>query len=104
MAVFEDVTAERIAKNQATFRDANEQIEKAAEEHGVPRPPFICECADPRCTELVELDLPTYEAIRSNPTHFFVVPGHEGASGRHGEVIREAATTRSWRRSARPAM
>jgi hypothetical protein len=46
-APFDDLTARRIAENEATFRHANEQIEDAAVDHRVRRPPFICECADP---------------------------------------------------------
>ena len=48
---------ERIAKNDAKFREANERISAAAEEHAVEgmRIPFICECADPTCMEIVRL-------------------------------------------------
>src|SRR5205823_14851784 len=46
--------AERIARNDATFRQANEEIERAAEPLGIEPIPFLCECADERCTEIVK--------------------------------------------------
>ena len=58
---------ERIARNQATFRAANERIGAAAGVYDVATPvPFICECADPICTEVVLLELDQYEEIRSD--------------------------------------
>ena len=38
---------------------------------------FVCECADIECIERIELSLQQYEAVRDEPTHFFVKPGHE---------------------------
>jgi len=74
-----DVIAQRVARNQATFRSANEQIEAAAEEIGtdLPRIPFICECPDIACTQTVRLPRGDYEAVRTDSTHFLVKPGHE---------------------------
>ena len=58
---------EWIARNQATFRAANERIGAAAGVYDVATPvPFICECADPTCTEVVLLELDQYEEIRSD--------------------------------------
>ena len=54
----ERLMEERIARNQATFREANERIGAAAGVYDVATPvPFICECADPACTEVVRLEL-----------------------------------------------
>jgi hypothetical protein len=72
-----DPTAERVARNNATFRDANERIEAAAADASLDLVPFICECTDERCTEIVPLSLLEYERIRADPTHFLYVPGHE---------------------------
>ena len=70
--------AERIARNDATFREANETIATAARRFGNgERAPFICECADPACREVLRLTLAEYEALRASPTHFAVVPGHD---------------------------
>lgn len=38
---------------------------------------FACECADMRCVEPVRLTIAEYEEIRSDPSRFFVRPGHE---------------------------
>jgi hypothetical protein len=38
---------------------------------------FLCECADPGCRKHVGLTRPEYEAVRADPMHFAVVPGHE---------------------------
>jgi hypothetical protein len=37
----------------------------------------VCECGDASCSEQIELDLPTYERIRAEPTLFIVRRGHE---------------------------
>jgi hypothetical protein len=69
---------ELAAGNEATFRDANERIKSTAlqvEAKGMI--PFLCECGERRCTELVRLTLEEYEQIRAEPLRFFVVPGHE---------------------------
>ncbi len=76
-----DKTAEVIARNDAIFRDANERIEAFAEaveakEHGPL--PFLCECADLTCTEIITLTGSEYEALRRDPRRFATVPGHEG--------------------------
>jgi hypothetical protein len=81
--------AERVARNDATFRVANEKIRAAAEilATTVERVPFICECAEERCVEVVRLDLDEYGEIRSNPRWFLNVPGHEAAARGWGEVV-----------------
>lgn len=67
----------RLGKNQALFRSVNEEIENIAEEQTAPGPlSFLCECADPACGAYIELPYGEYEAIRQNPTHFFVLPDH----------------------------
>ena len=74
-----DVTAERVARNQSTFRAANERIERRAEELTVDRDaiPFICECPEPTCRAIAKLSLVEYETIRSRGDYFFAAPGHE---------------------------
>ena len=73
--------AEAIARNDATFRAANERVNDFASGLDVVEDtplPFLCECADVRCTEIVRLTAAEYEAIRREPTRFATVPGHEG--------------------------
>jgi hypothetical protein len=76
-------TAERVARNDVIFREANEGIQSAAREYSIDGSlPFICECPVPTCHEIVRLDLAAYEAIRAVPTHFLNAPGHyEAAEG-----------------------
>jgi hypothetical protein len=72
--------AERFARNEALFREVNERVLEVNKEFeavdGLLN--FICECGRVDCTEPVRLTLNEYEAVRSYPTHFVVVPGHEG--------------------------
>jgi hypothetical protein len=49
--------------------------------------PFICECADERCTEIVRLSLDGYEDVRSHPRRFFNAPGHEALSVGAGAAV-----------------
>jgi hypothetical protein len=75
-----DATAEKIARNNSTFRDANEGIEAAAVDHRFDRQqqiPFICECSDLRCTEIIILTLEEYEQVRGNERRFVHAVGHE---------------------------
>jgi hypothetical protein len=60
---------------QSLLRDVNERI--AEDVYGRSLRPFLCECADPRCTEQLELTRREYEAIRKLPTRFVTLPGHE---------------------------
>ena len=81
----EGMAVERIARNDAIFREANEGIGEAAEEHHADmRIPFICECADPGCREIISLTQDEYRQIRSDPRHFVNVAGHEASA--HGWV------------------
>jgi hypothetical protein len=73
---------ERIARNDSTFRDANEKIAAAAGKYElVEKVPFICECATESCTVIVNLSLGEYEEVRSVATLFFVAPGHQASEG-----------------------
>jgi hypothetical protein len=82
------VEADQVARNDAIYRAANERIEAAAEEYAVAGPiPFICECADATCTNIVLLTLTQYERIRAHPTHFLNLPGHELPAKEHVDVV-----------------
>ena len=81
---------ERIARNNATFRDANEHIGAAAGAYGIDSPvPFICECADGRCSEIVRLTLEQYEEVRADSRHFLNVPGHQDVAEGAAEIVAE---------------
>lgn len=68
---------ERLALNEALFRDVNERIAESADRFGADQTEFVCECADPNCTERVRVTLAEYERVRSNPTTFILAPGHD---------------------------
>ena len=75
------------------LREANERINTAAGVYDVDMPvPFICECADPTCSEVVRLELSEYEEIRADPRHFLNVPGHQAAAGEAAVVVKELDT------------
>ena len=84
----DQLTEERIARNQATFRDANQRIVGAAGDIGVDPAsvPFICECARESCTDVLLIELPEYEAVRRNPRRFLHAPGHEDDTGKVVQV------------------
>jgi hypothetical protein len=83
-----DPTAERVARNDAIFREANESISGAAREYGVEtRVPFICECADPACTMIVQVELRDYERIRAHARWFLNAPGHYPAAQGYADVV-----------------
>ena len=82
------VTQERVARNDALFREANEGIQQAATTYDVlEQIPFICECADENCRELLVLSMDEYEEIRGNPRHFLNAPGHVRAGQGAAEVV-----------------
>ena len=59
---------ERIAKNEVSARDLNERF-------GIRR--FVCECGDPHCTDVLQLPLEIYQAVRADARRFIVAPEHE---------------------------
>ena len=67
----------RLAKNQSLFRAVNDRIDYMARAQSAVLPlRVLCECADPGCDAHVELTQGEYEAVRQNPTQFFVLPAH----------------------------
>ncbi len=67
----------RSAANESIFREINEAIERGqwpGEEDGAVG--FRCECAQLGCSQLVELTIAEYEAVRAHPRRFLVSPGH----------------------------
>jgi hypothetical protein len=72
---------ERVARNQATTRDINEDIEKTYLEEG-PSPTgvghvrVLCECGRDDCDRLLAITLGEYEAVRADPRRFAVTASH----------------------------
>jgi hypothetical protein len=85
-----DRTAERVARNDAAFREANEQISERAAAYGVDGLlPFICECAEESCTEIVRLTAGEYERVRADGALFLNAHGHVAAAQQHARVVEE---------------
>jgi hypothetical protein len=84
----DQLTVERVARNQSTFRDANERIIAAAGEIGVDARavPFICECAESACTQVLLIDLADYTSVRRHPRRFLHAVGHSDDVGTVVEV------------------
>jgi hypothetical protein len=82
--------AEKAAANESTFRGANERLEQKAAElsFGEEPSPYLCECEDRGCTQVILLARHEYEAIRAHPRTFVVLPGHESGDER---MIEEGA-------------
>jgi hypothetical protein len=69
---------ESIGNAQVALRNTNETIQASADRLTlVLNIPFICECPDPNCSEIVNLSFETYDAIRQSPRQFFNISGHE---------------------------
>ena len=102
--------AERKALNQGTFRRANEALNRGAREllgaDDESFVPFLCECPDPECKQVVLVALGEYEGARARGEFGLAALGHEDVTiervvkrndrfavteklGRAGEVHRE---------------
>jgi hypothetical protein len=70
---------QRAARNEALFREVNENIARLEERHGATasEPVFLCECASAECTQHLPVGLEVYAQVREEPRRFLVVPGHE---------------------------
>jgi hypothetical protein len=74
---------EEAARNEAVFRDANEQIDGRRQELDIEgAAPYLCECEDPRCTQALQVTPEEYERVRRDSRTFLVAPGHDTSSGR----------------------
>jgi hypothetical protein len=68
----------RAARNQALFRAVNEKLGAMNEAFLQFNESFTiaCECADVSCVEMLDIDADKYQAVRAEPRHFAVLPGH----------------------------
>ena len=67
---------DRLARNEALFREVNERVEEVGDRAGLDMIDFICECGDSDCTAAISLTESEYEQIRTDPVLFAVLPGH----------------------------
>lgn len=80
----ESESQERLARNEAFFRDVNERINDVADGfQGEDGYDFFCECADPQCTERITLTAADYEWVRAKPTRFVLARGHTAPEIEH---------------------
>jgi hypothetical protein len=74
---------ERAARNEVFFREANEKLGLKRQELDLDGlTPFLCECGDPTCTELVRLSLEQYEHVRTHANWFLLATGHDTQNAR----------------------
>jgi hypothetical protein len=66
-------------ERSSIFRKVNDRIERVNEAFGMVTGTMtiLCECGKIDCMEQIELTVDEYGALRSEPTHFAVKPGHE---------------------------
>jgi len=77
--VMSSLWEQRAARNEALFREENENIARLEEKHGTTTsdPAFLCECANADCTDHVSVEADVYTRVREQPRLFIVIPGHE---------------------------
>jgi hypothetical protein len=72
--------AERIGRNEALFREVNEQVDdlnRSLSSLGDETMHIVCECGDLGCVDGLVVPLRVYERVRADASIFFVQPGHE---------------------------
>ena len=82
----DEAEAIRKARNEIQLRKLNERIEEDRLRVQPSLSEWICECWDETCGLPVKLTIAEYEAVRAEPTHFFVAPsdGHLSADIEYG--------------------
>lgn len=70
---------QRAARNEALFREVNDNIAGLEARHGAATSELliVCECADDGCTQRLSVDPRIYKRVREQPRRFLVIPGHE---------------------------
>ena len=71
------VSLERLARNQALFREVNERLLELTEGFHDGSMQFVCECSNEDCTLTVSMNHDEYESVRARSTFFVVSTGHE---------------------------
>jgi hypothetical protein len=81
----DELTVERIGRNEAVFRRVNEEIEQMNRAFAelTDTMEVVCECGDISCTERFVMTLVAYERLRSDAALFAVRPGHVIAEVEH---------------------
>src|SRR3954451_19739309 len=71
----------RLGMNEALFREVNSRIDGVNKAFAVATGTMsiVCECGARDCIEQIPIGQAEYERVRSDPSLFAVVPGHETA-------------------------
>jgi hypothetical protein len=68
---------ERVARNEATTREINEDIERAHQGASTPDTVrILCECGQEDCDRVIAITLAEYESVRADPRRFAVAHAH----------------------------
>lgn len=71
-------------RKSSLFREVNERVrDVSAQWDSTQSVGFFCECSDTGCSELLDLTVADYEAIRAMRDCFVVVRGHESSRDDH---------------------
>jgi hypothetical protein len=71
------VSLERLARNQALFREVNERLIELNDDVQNGPTVFVCECSNVDCAATMAIAREDYESVRAHPTFFAIAPGHE---------------------------
>jgi hypothetical protein len=77
---FDGGREEKLARNQALFREINERIRSLSAEFASSRErqlDLICECSDDRCANPIKVGIEDYERVRASARRFLVFPRHD---------------------------
>ena len=66
---------DRVARNEAAFRELNEAISKGPPDRAEVL--LVCECGHPDCSEQFVISLDFYRHVREDPRQFVLLAGHE---------------------------
>lgn len=69
---------QRLAENEAYFRDVNERVQEHVEDVAGAHAPFniLCECSSMACAERIPVTAAEYGDAHRNPRQFIVALGH----------------------------
>lgn len=79
----------KLAENEDFFRRINEHLQEHTPESASPLI-VICECDDVDCAQRIPLSHADYDAVRAEPSHFLVTPGHSNPEVE--DLVRRADT------------
>jgi hypothetical protein len=73
-----DARQERLALNEALFREVNERVRAIAARHGDDDHvyEFYCECSNADCTFQLRATLAEYEGVRAHSDRFLIAVNH----------------------------